>query len=247
MLRVKCGHCAKMLRFDETKIKAKSITLKCPSCDTQNKVTLPNTPQVKPTPKRNPVLRNSPDSTGIMEEKTQIDAEMGWLVVHTENMEAKTFPLKVGQNKIGRLTSSNVNDLGIRLEGDTYISRKHCIVEVVDNPFRTDYILYEFSEKPSLNGTWLNTLVIVENGIIDGSENNQIIEPILGYENKNPDDVFKKVVRKITQTDQLYLKDGETIQIGRTKVVLKTKKKVRNAAAAKQAVGKTAIAKTVIV
>jgi pSer/pThr/pTyr-binding forkhead associated (FHA) protein/phage FluMu protein Com len=212
MLRVKCGHCAKMLRFDETKIKAKSITLKCPNCETQNKVTLPNTPKVKPTPKRNPVLRKNPDSTNIMEEKTQIDAEMGWLVVHTENMESKTFPLKIGRNRIGRLTSTNVSNLEIRLEGDTYISRKHCIIEVIERGGRINYILQEFQGASSLNGTWLN-------------EDNH----------------------RITQTDQLYLEDGETIQIGRTKVVLKTKKMVRNAAAARQQVGKTAIAQTIIV
>lgn len=53
--------------------------------------------------------------------------------------------------------------------------------------------------------------------------------------------------KKLTEYDLLYLRDGDTIQMGRTKMVLKTQKVVPNAAQAAQVVGKQGFNKTVIV
>lgn len=212
MIRIKCSNCGVMLKFRTDKLPAATVSIICPKCGTKNKVTIPKDKlkqQINPVP--NP--KSEEEETDIQNDAldTPLDGAMGWLVVHTENMEAKTYPLKKGTNKIGRLTSSNANLLDVRLEGDRYVSRKHCIIEVAGNRGKIGYILYEFKEKPSLNGTYLND---------------------------------KKY--RIKPTDELYLEDGETIQIGRTKLVLKTKKTVHNAADARQQVGKTAIAQTII-
>lgn len=215
MIRVKCGNtsCSAMLRLNTDNIQSSVISVTCPKCTTKNKVSIPKKmPQKKITPK--PQI--SSDATMILDDSSfdsnlNTDA-MGWLVVHTENMEAKTFPLKIGKNLIGRLTDETENVLDVKLSGDSYISRYHCVMEVVENRGKIKYVLYEFKKKPSMNGTFLN--------------------------NEN---------HRLKPTDEFYIKDGETIQIGRTKVVLKTKKIARNASAARNQVGKTAIAQTIIV
>ncbi len=82
----------------------------------------------------------------------------GWLVLHTEGVEPKTYPLKEGKNRIGRKTSSNIPEVAV--ENDIYVSRNHAVIVVKKTPqLDYEYIIVDNAEvlgKPSLNGTFIN-------------------------------------------------------------------------------------------
>ena len=82
----------------------------------------------------------------------------GWLVLHTEGCEPKTYALKEGKNRIGRKTVSNAPDIPV--ENDIYVSRNHAmlVVKRLEN-LDYEYIIADNTEllgKPSLNGTFIN-------------------------------------------------------------------------------------------
>ena len=82
----------------------------------------------------------------------------GWLVLHTEGCEPKTYALKEGKNRIGRKTVTNAPDVPV--ENDIYVSRNHAmlVVKKAEN-LDYEYIIADNTEllgKPSLNGTFIN-------------------------------------------------------------------------------------------
>jgi pSer/pThr/pTyr-binding forkhead associated (FHA) protein len=82
----------------------------------------------------------------------------GWLVLHTEGCEPKTYPLREGKNRIGRKTLSNAPEIPV--ENDIYVSRNHAmlVVKKLQN-LEYEYIIADNAEllgKPSLNGTFIN-------------------------------------------------------------------------------------------
>lgn len=84
-------------------------------------------------------------------------AEVAWLVRHTENQSAKTFPLFYGRNYIGR--NPQMNAPGVVLNEDPYISRVHALLEVINiNPLQVVVSDDPVSNggKPSKNGTYIN-------------------------------------------------------------------------------------------
>jgi hypothetical protein len=84
-------------------------------------------------------------------------SEVAWLVRHTENQSAKTFPLFYGKNYIGR--NPQMNGHGIILNEDPYISRVHALLEVINiNPLQIVVSDDSVSNggKPSKNGTYIN-------------------------------------------------------------------------------------------
>lgn len=83
--------------------------------------------------------------------------EVAWLVRHTENMSAKTFPLYYGLNYIGR--NPQVNAPCIIIDDDPYVSRIHTLLEVINiSPLRIAVSDNHVSNqgKPSKNGTYIN-------------------------------------------------------------------------------------------
>lgn len=80
-----------------------------------------------------------------------------WLVRHTENQPAKTFPLYQGKNFIGRNNYPGVPTIVIA--EDPYISRTHTLLDVTStNPLQiivSDGAV-AVGGKPSKNGTYLN-------------------------------------------------------------------------------------------
>lgn len=82
----------------------------------------------------------------------------GWLVLHTEGKNSKTYELFEGVNIIGRPDVSNT--VNVQIESDKYISRIHCIIKISkDYLHRFHYELMDdgrLSGRPSTNGTFVN-------------------------------------------------------------------------------------------
>lgn len=83
--------------------------------------------------------------------------EVAWLVRHTENQSAKTFPIFYGKNYIGRNTHASGSSIVIN--EDPYISRIHALLEVINvNPLQV--VVTDDAQsnggKPSKNGTYIN-------------------------------------------------------------------------------------------
>jgi len=138
------------------------------------------------------------------------EKEAGWLIIHTENKQTETFPLKEGRNLIGRKTSKNIANIPI---SDNYVSRHHAVLFVKQNEkYEYEYSIIDNAEalgKPSMNGTFING-------------NTQRIGE-----------------------ERVQLKDGDTIQVGETKLVLKTTQVAINVESAVKLVGKTGYQQTV--
>lgn len=82
---------------------------------------------------------------------------VAWLIRHTENQSAKTFPLFPGRNIVGRNPQPGVNT--ILLDDDAYVSRVHAVIDVVVTHGYDFYISDNPSAnggKASKNGTYLN-------------------------------------------------------------------------------------------
>lgn len=145
-------------------------------------------------------------------------AELGWLVVHDENAEQQTHPLRIGRQVIGRKSVSRPCDIMIETD-DPYMGRNHCILEV----------------KPSRSGSYEFFIsdVKMTSGIPEQMSTNGT------YVNAHPTPLKPK--------DMVYLKDGDTIQMGKTKVVIKTLISAASAQDASRIVQDTDYSPTVII
>lgn len=214
---IKCVSCGISLKFDETKyIKKKSVTLKCPKCNTRNKVLL-NEAQ-KHIDHEGTVDKLKKTRNFSEEPKTLVDQDLqthksvyksddqviGWLVLHTENVKPVVYELYKGSNMVGRFTEEGKVDVAIH--NDSYASRKHCLIQA---DYSGGQWLYVLSDQSSTNGTYLNT-------------------------------------EKLKKYDQLYLTDGDTIQVGRTKLVFKSMRESDNVSDAAKTVLDSDYEKTIV-
>ena len=144
--------------------------------------------------------------------------ELGWLVVHDENADQQTHPLRIGRQVIGRKSVSRPCDIMIDTE-DSFMGRNHCILEV--KPSRSGGYEFFLSDVKMTNGT-------PEQMSTNGT-----------FVNAQPSALRPK--------DMVYLKDGDTIQMGKTKVVIKTLITAANAQDASRIVQDTDYSPTVII
>ncbi|WP_084439503.1 FHA domain-containing protein [Dyadobacter alkalitolerans] len=144
--------------------------------------------------------------------------ELGWLVVHDENADQQTHPLRIGKQVIGRKSVSRPCDIMIETD-DPYMGRNHCILEV--KPSRTGSYEFFLSDVKMTNG-------MPEQMSTNGT-----------FVNAQPAPLRPK--------DMVYLKDGDTIQMGKTKVVIKTLITVATAQDASRIVQDMDYAPTVII
>jgi pSer/pThr/pTyr-binding forkhead associated (FHA) protein/ribosomal protein S27E len=159
------------------------------------------TPIKKPavnTPPPSPIKHQAPPTYSSPPPSNVPDA-IGWLVIHDEYTESRTFSLRKGLNRIGRVSDSTPRDVNICIDTqDNYMSRHHCDIEVRQKPGTNgyEYILSDRDyggKKASANGTFLNAR------------------------------------KRLSPNDESPLQDNDTIQVGRTKVVLKLPSVAQNA------------------
>lgn len=122
-----------------------------------------------------------------------LPTELGWLIVKDEVTATQTFILRKGINTIGRLSKARPADIMVDTD-DEYVSRPHCTIEVkIGKSGMVEYVLQDGVAQP--DGSWKNSL----NGTyLNGQE------------------------PRLSEFDRIYLNDGETVQIGVTKLVLKS-------------------------
>ncbi len=82
---------------------------------------------------------------------------VAWLVRHTENQSAITFPLYYGKNFVGR--NPQTSSPAVVIDEDPYVSRIHALLDVIEiNPLQIAVSDDAASNggKPSKNGTYIN-------------------------------------------------------------------------------------------
>jgi len=189
-----------ILKYNPNILNPEKPLLKCPKCKAVNKVSL---------------SQNNKKSDDNLDEKTIYKPvgntnEVGWIVVHDEHTPTQTYPLRLGKNTIGRKSVSKPCDVMIETQ-DRYMSRQHCVIEVVQNRRgQYDYVIYNINTS---NGTFINA----------------------------------SVDKKLLDQDEIYLKDGHTIKMGHTKVVLKTKEMTLNINEAQNTVVNMNYSKTIFI
>jgi len=145
-MQLKCSKCQRIITIVEEKIprdKEKAM-VKCPGCQ---QVLVFKIPQAM----RNPVAQA--DKTIISQGPVKHKTILPRLCHASETIE---YQLKTGKNIIGR-------DAGINIPNDRFISRKHCLIEVLEKNgeilcILTDDGSISESGEPSTNGTFHNNI-----------------------------------------------------------------------------------------
>jgi predicted Zn finger-like uncharacterized protein len=204
MKNIICVSCKATIAIDETKL-TPTKAVRCGRCKVVNYQPFQedNPPAVAahgatmPKPSTPPASAHATILGSRQPKATPIPPQLGWIIVHDEKTASQSFDLVMGINVIGRKADKPAHIL-IATE-DGHMSRRHCVIEVTQMPNdEITYLLYDVAKidrNPSLNGTFIN---------VNRKLNNT----------KLPNGQF--------HCDEVYLRDGDTIQIGETKVVLKT-------------------------
>ena len=196
MDKISCVNCSHQVNFNPEK-------MRCENCNIRDYgYNINNLPPVfkqkyndyiKGGPTKPPETPTNTPESPIKKPETPYKPKLdkfGWLVLHTEGKQKRTFEIKKGINFIGRENSDFKPD--IIVNDDKYVSRGHAHIQASIENNNYKYILCDNSDNQSgnasLNGTYLN-----------GNKN----KLDSNYRGKN-------------------ISDGDTIQIGETKFVLKT-------------------------
>ena len=82
---------------------------------------------------------------------------VAWLIVHTENKKAESFPVYEGVNYIGRKKKDETGASCIVLADDPFVSRTHAFIKAKRVNGSLQVALYDGDgSKPSANGVFLN-------------------------------------------------------------------------------------------
>ncbi len=142
--------------------------------------------------------------------------EIGWLIIHDEYTETYTFDLRKGINRIGRHSETTDQDVNIRIKTKDLYMSRHHCD--IEVRWRSGQNVYEYvlSDK--------------------------------AYPRKTPsaNGTFVNAGKRVTPKDEIMLKDGDTVQVGRTKLVLKLPSSVSNMQEAESWVRESDFFKTII-
>ncbi len=166
-----CGKCKKKFRVKHQQLNTAFFFVVCPHCSSKNRVILDEYTTLMQTEKPTETTRLLSNET----ESLLRNNVSGWLVIKTEGIEAKTFPILKGKYMVGR--SHNTKDKSIvdisfshlkhtdetlvekvTQEKNKHISRwtsrNHCLIESVTA--KNGGAEVTIKDTNSLNGTWLN-------------------------------------------------------------------------------------------
>ena len=186
-MKFKCGKCGQIVDGSLVTPTAlpdgQHILVKCTFCNTPNKLL-----KEQPVAPLNISIVKNDEPTQVISagpQKPIVEKKIipGWLFVHDENTQMQSFDLKIGKNIIGRKSSVDV-DVPIETN-DMYMSRRHCIIEVIQN--RDGSFAFQLTDYKAVNGTFINGLT----------------------------------QKRLRTEDVIVLNDGDTIQLGMTKIVLR--------------------------
>ncbi len=125
-------------------------------------------------------------------QKQALPTELGWLIVDDERVMPSILVLRLGINTIGRQSLLSPSDLMLTTP-DEVMSRQHCTIEVrINRAGILEYILQDGAQRPD---GWKNSL----NGT---------------YVNGN--------ATRLGEYDRIYLNEGNVLQLGDTKLTLRT-------------------------
>jgi hypothetical protein len=205
-MKLKCGNCGNIIDTDKDEQKPldeEHIGFICTSCKKINKLA-----KARLLPEKNDTPTKVIDSLKPAQQIFHPDMAPGWIFVHDENTPKQSFDLKTGKNIIGRKSSVSV-DIPIDTTDD-YMSRRHCIIEVVKKlEGNYDFLLSDYK---ALNGTFINGIA----------------------------------KKRLKTEDIILLNDGDTVQLGMTKMVFRVNKNVTRDHAQAE-VNNSSYARTVIV
>ncbi len=141
MKRVRCPKCDKFLSFDETKYsEGQSLVFECDECGKQFSIRIGKS-------KMKDLQKDEITDEDMY--RTQLG---GITVIENVFGYKQVFPLKEGDNIIGRRCVGSVVDVPID-SGDMSMDRRHCIINVKRN--KQGDIIYTLRDAPSLTGTFL--------------------------------------------------------------------------------------------
>lgn len=96
---------------------------------------------------------DEPQPTTSYELSVEGGGACAWLVVHSENTHAQTYPLSLGTQIVGRRSSSSPCDIMIDTP-DMYMSRRHFCLTISSTPEGYTYVL---TDTKSTNHTYIDT------------------------------------------------------------------------------------------
>ncbi len=137
-MKVKCSKCGNILVISERKLpkNKKKAMVRCTKC-------------------KHAIVFAIPNAEELEGEKTEIGTDNNQKIQNAKLVETKTGKehiLKIGKNIIGRKAD-------ISIDGDRYISRKHCLIEMKKQTWGLELIISDDGSetgRPSINGTIYN-------------------------------------------------------------------------------------------
>jgi len=168
----------------------------------------------KAAPKATPVYSQPPYRRDIQQEPVGDNGAGGelpvaWLVRHTENQSAKTYPLYIGRNIAGRSRQSGGKM--VLIDDDPYVSNTHAVLEILHVAPLKILVSDDTASnngKPSRNGTYIN-------GNMD-----RIAKPVLIGENDTIQIGYTKLIVRANKAPvHQIIRDVEDTEFVKTVVI----------------------------
>lgn len=146
MKNFRCPQCQHVVSFDETTCESGQVlVMKCPSCGKKFGVRIK---EKAINPDRVQVKQEHPET------EADTNGDCGQIVVIENNYcYRQVFPLRMGDNLIGRQRENYVVDCPIE-SGDLNIDYRHCVITVSRR--KNGQLQYVLRDKPSNKGTFVD-------------------------------------------------------------------------------------------
>ncbi len=167
-MNITCPKCKKQITLSPDKLppdKEKAM-IKCPGCEQILIFKVPKTPHQI-------IIPPEPEDITDIDNTLPQPKPKSCTVKLIEKESGKVYNLKTGKNIIGRKADISIDN------GDRYIGRKHCLIEIINKPNGIEAILTDDGSitdngEPSKNGTYQNSKLLSEFDIIYLENNDEV-------------------------------------------------------------------------